>query len=261
MSFYWGYSIQSQRARCDEHFDTLRDSSHNFVLRNTLRPGKFMSLIDYKLDADATTCEQVSTNSEHYGARARRAFDIFAALIGLVLCSIVAPTLLILNPLFNPGALFFRQDRMGRNGRKFSMLKFRSMQPSYGSSAKRKHCDALETDRITKLGQIIRKFRIDELPNFWNVFRGEMSLIGPRPDTWEYAEEYVKSVPHYRNRFSVHPGITGLAQVRGGYADNSRAVHRKARFDNHYVRNRTLMLDLYILWKTIVVVCSGFGAK
>lgn len=195
------------------------------------------------------------------GPRDRRgALDIVAALIGMTLALFVAAILLVLNPFFNPGPLLFRQVRMGRGGRRFMMWKFRTMAPL--TTADVRAADApLEHHRITPLGRWLRKTRIDELPNFVNVWRGEMSVIGPRPDAWEHATIYSATVRDYAQRFRVRPGITGLAQVRGGYADTLRAVERKARFDRFYVENWSPALDLYIVGRTLWVMVSGFGAK
>lgn len=171
----------------------------------------------------------------------------------------VALVLLIVNPFFNPGPLFFRQERMGMGGRRFSMWKFRTM--LCAPSNVRAHDAPLEEDRITTLGRYLRKCRIDELPNIFNVLAGEMSLVGPRPDAYSHASEYLRSVPHYHYPMRVRPGITGLAQVRGGYADTERAIQRKARFDRFYVERSCGRMDLYIIWRTIYVMLTGFGAR
>ena len=192
---------------------------------------------------------------------AKRFVDLVATAFALPLIVIAAAVLAILNPFLNPGPLFYRQCRMGQDGKRFKVLKFRTMTDHEVGTELRKANDPVEHHRITRLGRVLRRTRIDELPNFWNVAKGEMSLIGPRPDTWEHAEEYWHTVPYYPNRFRAIPGIAGLAQIRGGYADNPRAIQRKARFDHHYVDNWSLRLELYVVWRTIVVICSGFGAK
>lgn len=193
-------------------------------------------------------------------------FRAFKRLVDLVFCLVVAPVvlagavvLLAVNPFLNPGPLFFRQERMGMGGVRFQMWKFRTMLSCSGP--KREHDAPLETHRITPLGRFLRRTRFDELPNFFNILRGEMTLVGPRPDAWDHAMKYIDVIPYYADRFRVRPGITGLAQVRGGYADNIRAVRRKARLDRFYVRKSRLLFDLRIIARTVLVVFSGFGAR
>jgi lipopolysaccharide/colanic/teichoic acid biosynthesis glycosyltransferase len=191
----------------------------------------------------------------------KRAFDLFCVAAGLPVMLVLAALLLVLNPVFNPGPLFFFQKRMGYGGQPFVMWKFRTMRPCGRGLAVRGAQEALEEDRITPLGGILRRIRLDEVPNLVNVWKGEMSIIGPRPDAWEHSVHFIASVPRYDQRFRAKPGITGLAQVRGGYADCLRSVGRKARFDHHYVRNARTRLELYILWRTIVVILTGRGAR
>ncbi len=186
-------------------------------------------------------------------------FDYTFAVLALPFTAVVALALLVLNPSVNPGPVFFRQDRMGLGGQKFRIWKFRTMIPSEDDI--RPHDAELEQDRITKLGGFLRKSRIDELPNFFNVLTGDISIVGPRPDAWSHAVEHINVIPRYRERFRVKPGITGLAQVRQGYADTSNATARKARYDLFYVRKSKMKLDLFIIWETFVVLCAGFGVK
>ena len=151
----------------------------------------------------------------------------------------------------------FRQDRMGQNGRKFRIWKFRTMRAEKGNDL-RSHDEPLETHRITNLGGLLRATRCDEIPNILNILSGQMSLIGPRPDAIEHAIIHSKSVPMYRDRLEVLPGITGLAQVRNGYADTMRLIERKVRWDLYYVENRSFSLDMKIIFQTIVIVLGGF---
>ena len=118
--------------------------------------------------------------------------------------------------------------------------------------------DPLEHDRITPLGHLLRRSRIDELPQVVNVLRGEMSLIGPRPDYFHHARRYMRSVPGYRRRHDVRPGISGLAQTDLGYVDCSEGTRRKVALDLRYVEEMSLRLDLYVFWRTLVTV---FGRK
>ena len=120
---------------------------------------------------------------------------------------------------------------------------------------------ALEEDRITPLGRLLRRTKLDELPNILNIITGNMTLVGPRPDAFSHATQYLSGVPHYHERLAVLPGITGLAQVRGGYADNARAVQRKARYDSFYIQNSCFLLDMRVVASTFAVMLSGFGQR
>lgn len=188
-----------------------------------------------------------------------RSFDIAFALLAAPAVAVVALALLVLNPIFNPGPLFFRQKRMGKDCSSFRMWKFRTMLPS--AVDVRSHDAPLDRHRITALGALLRKSRLDELPNLINVLRGEMALVGPRPDAWDHAVVYIRTIPRYAQRFAVLPGITGLAQVRSGYADDYKSVCRKARLDAIYVRNGTARMDTGIVLATVVVMLTGFGAR
>lgn len=186
-------------------------------------------------------------------------FDKSIAAFALPIVALIALMLVILNPFSNPGPVFYRQDRMGHNGRRFRIWKFRTM--THGGDDVRHHSAPLEQERITPLGRFLRRTRIDELPNFINVIKGDMSVIGPRPDAWDHATTHIETVRYYACRFAVRPGITGLAQIKGGYADHQRAIERKARLDLFYVKNCSTSLDLYIALRTAKVVITGFGAK
>ena len=187
------------------------------------------------------------------------AFDKIVAALCLPLIALVALVLLIVNPIYNPGPLFFRQKRMGRNGTSFQMIKFRTMLPA--TCVTRSHNDGVEVARITRLGAILRKFRIDELPNMLNVLFHEMSIIGPRPDAWDHAVAFLREIPVYKDRFSVLPGITGLAQVRQGYAEGVDQTVEKARLDRVYIRKQGFLSEISIIVGTFRVILSGFGAR
>lgn len=186
-------------------------------------------------------------------------FDYGCAILAVPLILAMSVVLLVLNPMFNRGPLFFRQPRAGQFGKPFVMWKFRTMLPD--SETTRAHDAKLEVDRITPLGRILRKTRLDELPNFLNVLRGEMSVIGPRPDAATHAEHFTEAVFGYANRQRVKPGITGLAQVEHGYAEGADETLRKAQFDNIYVARSCGRLDIYIIWRTLVVMIRGAGAR
>ncbi|MDX8350894.1 sugar transferase [Cognatiyoonia sp. IB215182] len=188
----------------------------------------------------------------------KRAFDWTAALMLMVPLALCAFGLLILNPFLNRGPLIFRQERMGMGCRPFTAYKFRSMSTHVAKS--RGAFDALETDRITKLGRWMRRFRIDELPQIINVLRGEMSMIGPRPDSYDHACVYVQEIPGYRDRHQVLPGITGLAQTQIGYVDGLEGIQRKVAADAHYIRHASLAFDLWITWRTLGVILARRGS-
>ncbi|MEQ8903296.1 MAG: sugar transferase [Roseovarius sp.] len=183
-------------------------------------------------------------------------FDCSISLLLLPVFLFFCGTLLILNPFLNKGPLFFIQPRMGRNCKAFPAIKFRTMKSA--ERITRSAEDPLEVDRITTLGSIIRKTRIDELPQILNVLRGEMSLIGPRPDYFHHARRYVKTVRGYRQRHQVRPGISGLAQTELGYVNCSEGTQLKVQLDLRYVENLSFQMDVYVFRRTLETV---FGRK
>jgi len=190
---------------------------------------------------------------------AKRAFDILISILALPLIVLTAILLLVVNQFWNAGPLFFLQTRMGQDCKPFRAVKFRTMRPV--REIMRGPDDPLEFDRITPLGLFLRRTRIDELPQFINVLSGQMSLVGPRPDYWEHATHYLDFIPGYRQRHDVRPGITGLAQVDGGYAEGVNATVEKTRHDLRYIHGSSAAMEIYVLWRTIVVVFTGFGAR
>jgi lipopolysaccharide/colanic/teichoic acid biosynthesis glycosyltransferase len=187
----------------------------------------------------------------------KRLFDIVMCLLLIPLLFITAIILLFLNYFFNSGSLFFIQGRMGKDCRVFHAIKFRSMVPV--KEITRKFNDPIETNRITSFGKILRKSRIDELPQILNVLKGEMSLIGPRPDYYIHALEYLKNVKGYRERHIIRPGITGLSQIRLGYAEGLEATAKKASIDNYYIQNVNYIIELKIIGNTIITILRGMG--
>lgn len=182
----------------------------------------------------------------------KRAFDIFFALAVSPLFLLAAPLVFLLNIQANKGPLLFAQVRMGRNGCPFTLYKFRTMVPA--DTATRGFDDPLEVDRITPFGAWLRRTRVDELPQVINILRGDMSVVGPRPDAWGHAVAYCDLIPGYRQRHVVRPGLTGLAQIRIGYVEGVSATRRKARADLAYIANMNVTLDLFILISTLRTV-------
>ncbi|HVG48067.1 MAG TPA: sugar transferase [Rubellimicrobium sp.] len=189
---------------------------------------------------------------------AKRLFDLGGSAVLLVVLAIAAVILLLLNPWLNRGRLFFVQERMGRHGQPFRAWKLRTMVAT--DTIERGAFDPLDSHRITPLGHLLRRTRLDELPQVINVIRGEMSLIGPRPDYYPHALVYADTVPGYRDRYRVKPGISGYAQTEVGYVDGLEGVRAKVAADLHYLRHAGFRLDLWIVWRTLAVVFARQGA-
>ncbi len=189
---------------------------------------------------------------------AKRAFDIVMALILLPVMGLIALTLLFINPLLNRGPLFYAQTRMGRGGEAFRIVKFRTMLPAPKNATSA--FASSEKDRITKLGSLLRKFRIDELPQIINVLIGKMSFIGPRPEQVPFAQSFNMTIPGYHNRHMVRPGISGLAQVLNGYADCGESTRLKLARDLVFLRDSGWRMEGVFILRTLYVVATGYGA-
>ena len=187
----------------------------------------------------------------------KRLFDVIVCLLLIPLLFISSIIILLFNYFANRGSLFFIQDRMGKNCHVFSAIKFRTMMPV--KEITRKYDEPIEVNRITTFGKILRKTRIDELPQILNVLKGDMSLIGPRPDYYIHALEYLKNVKGYRERHIIRPGITGLSQIRLGYAEGLEATAKKASVDNYYIQNVNYIIELKIIGNTIITIIRGMG--
>jgi lipopolysaccharide/colanic/teichoic acid biosynthesis glycosyltransferase len=187
----------------------------------------------------------------------KRAFDISVSLLLLPLLVSVGFVICLLNPSLNKGGLLFAQIRMGQGCKAFVAYKFRTMRTT--SRITRGAEDPVEINRITRLGIWLRKSRIDELPQLINVLKGEMSLIGPRPDYFHHARWFIRHVPGYRQRHAIRPGISGLAQTEVGYVEGAEATSAKVRADIFYINNACLRLDAWITWRTIVTVLGRKG--
>ncbi len=188
----------------------------------------------------------------------KRVFDIVGALVALPILIILFPFIAIAIRLDSAGPIFYRQIRAGRAGRRFSIIKFRTM----GQDAERdgKARWASDNDpRITKVGNFLRKTRLDELPQFFNVLVGDMSLVGPRPERPEIEEHLEKELPHYFIRRLVKPGITGWAQVHYKYGNTVEDSLRKLQYDAYYVRYWSVPLDLYTIIRTVGVMLGSRG--
>ena len=197
--------------------------------------------------------------SKPYMQKVKRLIDFgVSALILLVTLPVTALSALAIR-LDTPGPVFFKQERIGKDGLVFVLWKFRSMRQD---SEKNGPKWAEKNDpRVTRVGKWLRRLRIDEIPQLYNVFRGEMSLIGPRPERPEFVQDLEKQIPYYGIRHSVRPGITGWAQVNYRYGASVEDALRKLEYDLYYIKNMSLFLDFRIILKTIGVVLFGQGAR
>lgn len=184
---------------------------------------------------------------------------VFEVLFSISLLLFTFPVLVLTAlaiKLESPGPVFYRQERNGLGGNPFNVIKFRSMRVDAEKNGPQ--WATKNDNRVTRVGQFIRKTRIDELPQLLNVLRGEMSLIGPRPERPMFTEQFEKEIPGFKNRLLVKPGLTGWAQVNGGYDITPR---EKLELDLYYIEKQSFSLDFQILLKTVWVVLSGSGAR
>ncbi len=189
----------------------------------------------------------------------KRLFDVTSAGILLLLSAPVMLVTMLLIKLESEGPVFYRQQRVGLNGVPFDVVKFRSMRTDAEKDGKPRWASAVD-DRVTRVGRIIRKLRIDELPQLLNVLKGEMSIVGPRPERPFFVERLTQEIPYYAVRHSIKPGVTGWAQVKYHYGATVEDSQEKLQYDLYYVKNHTLFLDLLILFETVAVVLTGKGA-
>ena len=181
------------------------------------------------------------------------------AVIGVVITLPIVILTAALIKLESKGPVFYKQKRVGHDGIIFSLVKFRSM------IADAENNGAVWTQqddsRVTRVGKIIRNFRIDEIPQIWNVLKGDMSFVGPRPERPEFVDFLQKDIPYYMLRHSVKPGITGWAQVNYQYGDSPDDAREKLQYDLYYVKNQSFILDLHIMLSTVQVILFGIGAR
>lgn len=195
----------------------------------------------------------------HLRTAAKRSFDIVCSLLLLTLAAPLMLLTALLIWLDSPGPVIYRQERVGLRGRTFLCLKFRSMRTDAEKDGVARWASKNDS-RVTRVGAFIRKCRIDELPQLFSVLKGEMSLVGPRPERPSFVEQLQKEIPFYDIRHSVKPGVTGWAQVRYSYGASVEDARRKHEYDLYYVKNNSLFLDLLILVETVSVVLFREGA-
>lgn len=185
----------------------------------------------------------------------KRTMDVFFAVIGLFFTALIYPFIWVLIKLTSPGSVLYSQTRCGRFDKEFKIYKFRTMQVDAETNGAvwAKHND----DRITKIGKLLRKTRIDELPQFWNILFGDMSLVGPRPERPELVKKIEEQIPYFYFRQFVKPGVTGFAQIKYRYGASVEDAKEKLKYDLYYVKNWSVFMDIQIILRTIITVMKG----
>jgi sugar transferase (PEP-CTERM system associated) len=189
----------------------------------------------------------------------KRLIDIVSATLGLIISLPVMAVIALALLLDSGRPIFYLQRRVGRANRCFNVIKFRSMRTDAEEAGARWASDG--DDRVTRVGRILRKYRLDEFPQFVNVLRGDMSFVGPRPERPEFVEQLRNQIPYYDERHTVRPGITGWSQVQYGYGSTVQAASHKLEYDLFYLKNMSMMFDIMIIAQTVRIVLSGKGSR
>ena len=191
----------------------------------------------------------------------KRAVELVVALVLLVAAFPFLALLWLLIRVESPGPALYRQSRVGRRGELFTLFKLRTMAQDAESASGPVWTEPENDPRITRLGRFLRALRLDELPQLWNVAKGDMSFVGPRPERPHFVKTLRLVVPYYDERHAVRPGITGWAQVKFGYGSTIEDSETKLQFDLYYVKNMSLLLDVAIIIETFKVMLLGRGAR
>ena len=187
----------------------------------------------------------------------KRFFDIICSIFGLIVMALPMLVIAIIIKLTSPGSVLYSQERLGLNGKKFMLVKFRTMRADAESDGAQ-WSQGENDSRITGFGAFLRRTRLDELPQLWGCLKGELSVIGPRPEREIFYNKFEEHVHGFSERLKVKPGLTGLAQINGGY---DLRPEEKVAYDVEYIKNRSLWLEIKILFKTVGVIFAGEGAK
>lgn len=186
----------------------------------------------------------------------KRMVDVVVSFVALVVLLPVILLFALIVMIETPGSPFFLQERLGQSGRAFTIMKLRSM---YSDAEKNGAQWAVKNDsRVTRVGKLIRQTRIDELPQLWNVLKGDMSIVGPRPERAVFVEEFQKTLPSFSQRLTVKPGLTGWAQINGGY---ELTPAEKLELDLYYIQHTNIRFDVKIMVKTLRVIVTGDGSR
>lgn len=187
----------------------------------------------------------------------KRIVDIIFSVVFGIISFLLIPFIILMIAVDSKGKIIFQQKRVGKDGRIFLAIKFRTM---YQNAENNGPTWAQENDpRVTRIGKFLRKIRLDEIPQLWNVLKGEMSFVGPRPERPEFIEQLIEKIPFYKERLLVKPGLTGWAQINFPYASSVEDSVKKLQYDLYYIKHRSLLLDLSIILKTINIIIKGGG--
>jgi len=189
--------------------------------------------------------------------RIRQFFDVLFSLVALIILSPVILTLSVFIKLSGKGPVIYSQDRIGKYGKPFVIYKFRSMK--YDAETGAPMLSGVNEERITRIGKYLRRYRIDEIPNFINVIKGDMSVVGPRPERQFFIDQIVLRNPEFNDLLRIKPGITSWGQVKYGYASNVDEMLERLEYDLYYIKNRSLLFDVKILLYTIGTILKGRG--
>jgi lipopolysaccharide/colanic/teichoic acid biosynthesis glycosyltransferase len=192
-------------------------------------------------------------------AHVKRALDVVLAAVGTLFLLVAVPFVFVLDLFGNRGPLFYKQERVGKNGNAFTILKFRTMRPVSEAEAASSHWTAENDPRLGTVGKLLRKLHIDELPQVWNVLRKDMSIVGPRPEQPHYVQQLEETIPFYEVRHLVRPGITGWAQVKYDYGASELDAFEKLQYEFYYLRHQDLALDLRTMGRTVRSMVRGEG--
>lgn len=214
--------------------------------------------IPFKYIKDVWMSQLVINKSRLYGKIVKPIIEVFSALILFVLLIPIMGIISLLVKVSSKGRVFYTQERVGKDGKKFMIIKFRTMRENAESDTGAVYTTDRDP-RVTKVGKFLRKWRLDEIPQLLNVIKGDMSLIGPRPEREIFIKEFEEKIPFYSLRLVAKPGLTGWAQVKYSYASSIEQTEEKFEYDLYYIKNMSFLLDFVVLLKTIKVVLFGRG--
>lgn len=234
------------------YFEFLRNKIGNKVRYRAMK-----TAIPEKVNSQRIyTVDRVEPKRKPLYAVTKRLFDIVLSLIAGVVLLIPMLIIGVCIRVDSEGSALFKQERLGKNGKPFTMYKFRSMR--IDAEAAGPQWASKNDDRVTRVGRVIRCTRLDELPQLWNIFKGDMSFVGPRPERAYFYDEFENYIHGFSNRMAVKPGLTGLAQVNGGY---DLQPEEKVVYDMQYIENQSFWLDMKCIFKTLKLVFTHKGAR